>query len=81
VNRWIGNHDYKASDHKYLMVEIKFDDLQSMLNGKDKEIWKKRRIYWDKMTGDHNGFGRIVKLMSFVGIISIGVLTMRLMKK
>ena len=77
VNRWIGNHDYEASDHKYLMVEIKFDNLQDMLNGKDKEIWKKRRMYWEKRTGGNDGSGRIVKWISFIGIVCLGVYIMR----
>ncbi|RIA97942.1 Endonuclease/exonuclease/phosphatase [Glomus cerebriforme] len=80
VNRWIGNHDYKASDHKYLMVEIKFDDLQDM-NG---EVWEKRRTHWKNNSGENNenkGIGRIGKWVSFIGIITVGLWTVRLMRK
>jgi hypothetical protein len=81
VNRWIGNHDYEASDHKYLMVEIKFDDLQDVLDGKDKEIWERRRIYWKNKTEENKESGKIGKWVSFIGIISIGFGILRLIKK
>lgn len=84
VNRWIGNHDYKASDHKYLMVEIKFDDLQDMVDGKDKEIWEKRRNYWKNKTQENKKSGGIENWVNFIGIISVGLVglgILRLMKK
>ncbi|PKY39399.1 hypothetical protein RhiirA4_538071 [Rhizophagus irregularis] len=84
VNRWIGNHDYNASDHKYLMVDIKFDDLQDMVDGKDKEIWEKRRIYWKNKTQENKKSGGIENWVNFIGIISVGLVglgILRLMKK
>ncbi|CAG8463706.1 2623_t:CDS:2 [Ambispora gerdemannii] len=61
VKRWMGNHDYSASDHKYLMVALEFDDLlgnNSNLNDNiavdseamEKQVWSSRRKYWARRT-------------------------------
>lgn len=42
--KWIGNRDYSASDHAYLMLQIvpdspeKIEDIQ--------QVWKRRRMQW-----------------------------------
>ncbi|KAI8987911.1 hypothetical protein BDF20DRAFT_295386 [Mycotypha africana] len=42
--KWIGNRDYSASDHAYLMVKVTPDSSDKMENLK--ETWKVRRQQW-----------------------------------
>ncbi|CAG8588799.1 5418_t:CDS:2 [Paraglomus occultum] len=50
INRWKGNDDYSASDHKYLMVEVVFDDysIASDTEGMAWTVWQMRRKEWKK---------------------------------
>lgn len=42
--KWIGNRDYSASDHAYLMVKVTPDTREKINN--TQEVWKKRRLQW-----------------------------------
>ncbi|CAG8523044.1 14461_t:CDS:2, partial [Dentiscutata heterogama] len=69
INRWIGNDDYSASDHKYMMVEIKFDGLDKISNSSTKNSWKLKRDNWKKeLHGTEN-----VNLGKWVKILGIGI--------
>ncbi|CAG8629396.1 9819_t:CDS:2 [Ambispora leptoticha] len=55
VKRWMGNHDYNASDHKYLMVALEFDlnDNDNVVVDSEavaKQVWSSRRKYWAERT-------------------------------
>ncbi|KAI7899404.1 uncharacterized protein BX663DRAFT_532882 [Cokeromyces recurvatus] len=43
-HKWIGNRDYSASDHAYLMVKVTPDSKEKVENVH--EIWKTRRQQW-----------------------------------
>ncbi|CAG8451861.1 3256_t:CDS:2 [Acaulospora colombiana] len=71
VNRWIGNDDYSASDHKYMMVELKFDDE------KDKTLssrsrWENRRNFWRNELNVDSNDGVMRKWMKTIGL-GVGV--------
>ncbi|CAG8742464.1 28518_t:CDS:2 [Gigaspora margarita] len=69
INRWIGNDDYSASDHKYMMVEIKFDGLDKVSNSLEKNSWKLKRDHWKKeLNGNEN-----VNLGKWLKILGIGI--------
>ncbi|KAI8992245.1 hypothetical protein BDB01DRAFT_777647 [Pilobolus umbonatus] len=42
--KWIGNRDYSASDHAYLMVKVTPDDEEKVQNVK--QVWESRRSQW-----------------------------------
>ncbi|CAG8719981.1 5745_t:CDS:2, partial [Racocetra fulgida] len=73
VNRWIGNDDYSASDHKYMMVEIKFDEVDKISSSSKNNSWKMQRSYWKKELegAENDNLGRWLK---FLGIgISVSI--------
>ncbi|KAG9294806.1 hypothetical protein G9A89_008498 [Geosiphon pyriformis] len=48
INRWMGNDDYSASDHKYLMVALLFDQPDNIQSPElAKKIWLNRREKWN----------------------------------
>ncbi|CAG8505082.1 3760_t:CDS:2 [Paraglomus brasilianum] len=90
IKRWIGNDDYSASDHKYLMIEVVFDDysIASDTEGMAWEVWRMRRKEWKKRLEKEveskrvrGSKGRVVQWIGFVAVfvaIGIGVARKRL---
>ncbi|RUP44458.1 hypothetical protein BC936DRAFT_149427 [Jimgerdemannia flammicorona] len=54
VDRWMGNDDYAASDHKYLAVCLRYDNHEE-LDGAT-EVWKLRRKECRKMWRAQGGW-------------------------
>lgn len=88
VDRWIGNNDYSASDHKYLMVELEFDKL---LDLPSRNYWEIKRDFWrkksnlieDKTTSGREELNNEVRnWLKIIGVgITIAVITSKLVLK
>ncbi|CAG8654316.1 8361_t:CDS:2 [Cetraspora pellucida] len=80
VNRWIGNDDYSASDHKYMMVEIKFE-VDKISSSSKNNSWKMKRSYWKKEL-DCNENDNLGRWLKYLGIgISVSIFIFNVLRR